>query len=392
VLPSARGALARGVAYVVPAVVVAAATLQGEAQVALVAASVLGWGLAQGGGALAYTVLNRSPAGSGLRPLRRAFVASTAVILAAGLAIGGTATPAAGGAFALPLLYLVASCGLIMAGRTWRLLALLTPTTGLSIAALARPGLELAPLVFPSAAATVAVALLLVVREAGGFGAIRRGRAEGAEPARRPQLLFAGDWLAAVPMVACGLASAGCAVLSVRALARVDGLVGAPDRVWLLLALPLWAMVVGNEWLLMRMRRSLRALLHTSVTVAGFRGEGLWIVTGWLAGGAAALAGTVLVAMAVAGLPVLAAWQVSSVFLHVSLAFVGVTVLYTAPRVVPALVALGATLVTLAGVVLTPWAPLGLADHTLALATCATAAAVLCATAARTLTDPAAHR
>jgi glycosyltransferase involved in cell wall biosynthesis len=380
-LPRTRGTLARGIAYVLPALTIGAAALRGTAQAALLTASALGWGLANGGAMLGYTVLTRSGTNRGLGPLRRGFALCVAAIVASGVVVAATTTPTAGAAFALPLLHLLAACGLVMAGRTSLLLGLLAPVTALSASVVMWPDSSATRLVGVASVATVAVSLTLVGRElavgGGGSGA---------------RMLQRDDWVGAGPMVVSGWLSAAFILLAVRALVHVDGLAGTHDRVWLLLAVPLWLMVVASEWLLVRVNRSLQLLLHATSTIPAFRARSRWTVACWLAAAAVALQVSVLGVTAASGLPTLAAWQVSTVFFYVSMALLGVTVLCTAARTSPAIVVLAVAIMILALITFMTPDLLGAADHTAALVLCAVTAVTLCVVATRTLIDPASHR
>ena len=394
VLPSTKGALARGLTYVLPAVVVAAASLGGAHQGALVAASSLGWGLAQGGGVLAFTVLHRTggPAGGGrqqqrpgLAPLRRAIALTVAGILAAGVGVGAATDTAVGVAFALPLLHLVGSAALVMAGRYVSVLALVSPVSLLSVAGLVRPRSPSTMLVGPASIATVAATLGLVAWVARG-SASAPGRGSGG------RTLEPVDWIRSLPLVGCGWVTAAFALLAVSATSDVPGLDDVDSRQWLLLGLPLWVTVAGGEWLLVRVRRSLRALLEASATVPVFRRAGRWTVVRWLEATVVALQGAVWVAAGVSDLAPNAAWRAASVFFLVGVALVGVTVLTVVSRVGAVAGVLGVAVVGLAFVATTRRNPWGVADHSAALCVCAVAAAVLGVLAVRALVDPVSQR
>lgn len=387
-LPDIRGALARGIVYVLPALTVGAASLRGAAHVSLLAASALGWGLAQGGGVLGYTVLSRAGVTRGLQPLRNGFAVLVAVIAAGGLAIGMTTSPAVGAAFALPLLHLAAACGLVMAKRTPLLLGLLAPVTALSVVAVVWPDSGAVRGVGTLSAATVVASLAFLTREV-TTGDDRSGS----------RTLHRDDWVAALPMVLCGWLSAAFAVVGVRTLAHVDGLASNHTRTWLLVALPLWSTVVGCEWLLVRLRRHLRLLLHTTSTMARFRAHSRWSVVAGLECAAAALQVSVLVVTVVAATtsaagdtPVLAAWQAATMFFLISLALLAVTVLCAASRTGPVIVGLGVATAALALVSSVGAMPRGLPDHTAGIVVCAFTATGLWVVAVRTLLDPSCHR
>jgi polysaccharide biosynthesis protein PelF len=377
-LPSARGALGRGLTYVLPAVVVAAASLAGAPQGALVAASSVGWGLAQGGGVLAFTVLHRTGATT-LAPVRRALLAVVAAIAVGGLAVGAATSSRVGVAFALPLLHLVGAAALVLAQRTRLVLAAVTPVSLLSVAALARPGSRAVELVAPVSVATVALTLLLVAVYARG-------------PRPRERTLERIDWVRSLPLVGCGWVTAAFALLAVSATSDVRGLDHVDSRQWLLLGLPLWVMVAGGEWLLIRIRRSLRVLLEDSPSIAAFRRTGWWSIVRWMEVAVLAMQASVWVATAASDLAPDAAWRAASVFFLVAVALVGVTVLTVLSRVGLATAVLGLAVAALAGVA-TPYRnPYGLADHSAALAVCGVAALLLGLAAVRGLADPASQR
>jgi hypothetical protein len=380
-LPNAAGALGRGLTYVLPALVVAAASLAGAPQAALVAASSLGWGLAQGGGVLAFTVLHRTGATT-LAPLRRSLVAVVAAIAAGGVAVGATTSPRVGVAFALPLLHLVAAASLVLAQRTRLVLTVVAPVSLLSTAALAWPGswrAHLVDLVAPVSIATVAATLILVARASLG-------------PRPPERTLERVDWIRSLPLVGCGWVTAAFALLAVSATSDVRGLDHVDSRQWLLLGLPLWVMVAGSEWLLIRIRRSLRALLEASPSIPAFRRSARWSIVRWIELAVLALQGSVWVATAASDLAPDAAWRAASVFFLVAVALVGVTVLTVVSRVGLATAVLGAAAVALAGLATTHRNPYGIADHSAALAICGAAALALGVTAVRGLADPASQR
>lgn len=379
-----RGTLGRGIAYVLPALVVAAAAMGGAPQTMLVAASAVGWGLAQGGGVLAYTVLHRTSDPTDLAPLRRGLFTAALAIVAAGLVAGVLVSPADGLGVALPLLHLLGSTALVMARKTRHLLAALVPVTAVSAGALAWPTSELADWVAPFGAATVVVTLALVAILA------RRRPPPSARHLLRPV-----DWLRSVPLVVCGWATAVFALLAVTGVSHLPAFVGASGRVWLLVGLPLWVMVAGCEWLLLRIKTSLKRLLGVTGSLTAFRNAARWTVALWLALAAAALEGATVVAAVVAGradVPSSAALAAASLFCFVALALVGITILTAAGRVGVAAAVAGFAALLLAGTASTPYDVAGVADDTAALAVAAGAALALCLAGARTLVDPTTHR
>jgi hypothetical protein len=378
-LPTAPGALGRGLTYVLPAVVVAAASLGGAHQAALIAASSLGWGLAQGGGVLAFTVLHRNGSHGSLAPLRRVLLATVAAILVGGIAVGAGTSAAVGAAFTLPLLHLVGSAALVMAERALLVLAVLTPVSLLSAAALIWPRSPALSLVAPASVATVATTLVVVAL-------IARG------PRPRDRTLEPVDWVRSLALVGSGWLTAAFALLAVSATSDVAGLDDVDSRQWLLLGFPLWVMVAGGEWLLIRMRRSLRALLEASSSVPVFRRVGRWSVVRWLEVAVLTLQGAVWVATIVSDLSPDAAWRAASVFFLVALTLIGVTVLTVASRIGVIVGVLGLAVAGLAGVATTRRNPYALADHSAALGLCGFAAVVLGLAAVRALVDPASHR
>jgi hypothetical protein len=377
-LPSARGALGRGLTYVLPALVVAAASLGGAPQGAVVAASSVGWGLAHGGGVLAFTVLHRTGA-TNLAPLRRALLALMAAVVAGGVAVGAATSARVGVAFALPLLHLVAAASLVLAQRTRLVLAVVAPVSLLSVAALVRPDLWAVPLVAPLTVGTVAATVVLV-------GLAARG------PRPQERTLERVDWIRSLPLVGCGWVTATFALLAVSATSDVRGLDNVDSRQWLLLGLPLWVMVAGGEWLLIRIRRSLRGLLEASPSIPAFRRSARWSIVRWIEVAVLALQASVWVATAASDLAPDAAWRAASVFFLVAVALVGVTVLTVVSRVGLATVVLGVAAVALAGLATTHRNPYGIADHSAALAICGVAALALGLAAVRGLADPASQR
>jgi hypothetical protein len=377
-----RGTLGRGIAYVLPALVVAAAAMGGAPQSMLVAASAVGWGLAQGGGVVAYTVLNRTKDPADLAPLRRGLAVSALAVTLAGVVVGVLATPADGLGLALPLLHLQGSTALVMARKTRHLLAALIPVTLVSAGALVWPSSGLAKLVPAFAVATVAVTLTMVAALA------RRGT-----PARH--LLQPADWWRSAPLVLAGWGTSAFALLAVTGIAHLGAFEGADGRVWLMVGLPLWVMVAGCEWLLLRMKHSLTMLLGATRTLAAFRTSARWTVALWLALATASLeVATVVAAVAVswAGVPGPAALAVASLFCFVALALVGVTILTAAGRIGVAGGVTGFAAVLLAGAASTPYDVAGVADDTAALVVSAATAMALCVAAARTLVEPTTHR
>jgi len=383
---SAHAALGRGLAYVLPAVVVAAATGAGAPQATLVAASVLGWGLAQGGGVLAYTALHRTTNPSDLGTLRRWLVLVVSAVTAAGAAVGVAFGPAEGLAFAAPLLHLVASTALVMAGRTRLLLTALLPVAGVSAVGLAAPETGLVYWAGPLAIATVTLTLGVV-----GF-ACRRGSPPG-KAAR--DLLEPVDRWRAVPLVVGGWVTAAFALLAVSAAGHLPAFRSADARHWLLVALPLWAMVAGCEFVLLRLHRSLRSLLRATATVAAYRRSARWAVTLWLGGAVAGLQATAIVGTIAAnalGLPGYGALTSSAIFLLVAVALLAVTVLTTAGRAGAAGGGIGLAALLLGFLATTPHDIGGVGDHVAALAIGTGTAVVLLLSAARSLIDPASHR
>lgn len=373
------GAVGRGLAYVLPAVAVSAATIAGAPQGSLVAASALGWGLAQGAGVLAYTVLHRTPSPTELAPLRKALLGAVLAVMAGGAVAGGLAQPVDALAFSLPLLHLVGSTALVMAARTRVLLAVLAPVSTLSAVALLRPASGLPALVGPVSVVTVAVTLGLVASATRG-------------PTPKGRLVEAGDWLRSLPLVVCGWATAAFALLSVSAVSHLNGFHGVDSRQWLIVGLPLWAMVGGCEWLLLRLKHALKALLESSPSLWVFRRAAGWTVALWLSVAVAALELTVGLATVVADLAGRAALAASSVFLLVAVALLGITVMTAAGRAGRAAVVAGTSAVALGWIAASPTTPFGLADHVAALLVCGTAAGVLSLGAARILVDPASQR
>jgi glycosyltransferase involved in cell wall biosynthesis len=375
-----KGVLARGMAYVLPAAVVAASVIGGADETMLLLASMAGWGLGQAGGVLAYTAFYRSPTRT-LAPLRRGLQWSVAGSLAAALVLGRLRSPGAGVAFALPLLHLVGATSLIMTDRLRTLLALLTPVAVVSAVAVVEPSSPALSLVGPAAVATVVGTLsvvALVVRRAG-------------KPPAGP-LLERSDWTGSAPLVVCGWLSAAFALLSVTATSQLPDFVQVDSRQWLLVGLPLWVMVAGSEWLLLSVRRTLAVHLEKRPDLEAFRTAALRSVRRSMALGGlimalAAGAGAGL-AVAFSELSVASALVASSVFALVASALYGTTVLTGGARAGVVLVAMAVAVLALAQVTTTHVAPLGIADHVAALVIGVCAAGFLCARAGRTLVDP----
>jgi polysaccharide biosynthesis protein PelF len=377
--PTVASMFARGLGYVLPAIVVAAAQLHGVAQAALVAASALGWGAGQAGGTLGYTALHRSPPGSGLAPLRRGLAGCVGLILLGAAVTGVRTTPAAAAAFAFPLLNLVVSSGLVMAGRTRLLVALIAPVSALSVAALVRPSPALVGLVGPASGLTVAVGLVIV-------GVIaRRG-----PPARRT--LRRADWLAALPLMGCGWLTAAFALLAVATLHDLAGLQGMSATQWLVLALPLWVSVAAGEWLLVGLRTSLRPLLVRTTTVRAFRRRARGPVIQHAELTTLLLQAAVWAATWASSLPAAVAWRASTQFFLVALALIAGLVLGGASRIVPVVAVIGPAVAALALVASPRANPFHVADHTAGLVVCAAVAIALWVAAALAATDPGSHR
>jgi len=385
--PQPAGAFARGLAYVLPAVVVAAAVRAGADQAVLVASSVLGWGLAQAGGVLAYTTYYRSPKGRGLTVMRRGLLGSVLAAAAAGVAVGIARTPASGVAFALPLLHLVGATAVVMAGRTRLLLALLTPVAVLSAVVVVNPSASGGVAVGPAAVMTVAATLLLVawcVRRAGPGGPTATS------------LLERADWVVAAPLALCGWLTAAFALLAVGATGHLAGFVGLGSGHWLLVALPLWLMVGTSEWLLLSLRRALAVDLEAAGSLAGFRSLAGRAVGGRLGLGLLGL--TLAVALGSGGLVSSAhlSWTVAisaaAIFALVAASLFGATVLTAAARVGTVLSAMALAVVALVWMTASPRNPLGLGDHSMALCVGAAVAAGLCVRAGQVLLEPGTHR
>jgi glycosyltransferase involved in cell wall biosynthesis len=375
-----RGVLARGMAYVLPAAVVAASVIGGADEKALLTASMAGWGLGQAGGVLAYTAFYRSPTRT-LGPLRRGFLWSVVGAVVAGIALGLWRGAGSGVAFALPLLHLVGATALVMTGRTRALLLLLLPVSALSVAALLLPGSLALPLVGPAAVLTVLATLTLV-----GV-AVRRAPGRPAGP-----LLERSDWLASAPLVVCGWCSAAFALLAVSATGQLPDFVQVDSRQWLLVGLPLWVMVATSEWLLLSVRRALAAELEAGTSLAAFRSAARRAVGRSMAAGALAMvaavgAGTGL-ALALSDLSPPTALIAATVFGLVGSALYGTTVLTAGGRVGGVIAAMAGAVAGLAVAVFVPGGLLGLPDHVVALGVGGAAAAVLCARAGRALVDP----
>jgi polysaccharide biosynthesis protein PelF len=383
---SARDALGRGLAYVLPAVVVAAATAAGAPQATLVVASLLGWGLSQGGGVLAYTALHRTVHPDDLGPLRRWLVVVVTAVAAAGIGVGVAGGPADGVAFALPLLHLVGSTALVMAGRSRLLVAALLPVSAVSAAGLAVPGTGLVRWAAPTAMVTVAGTLAVVAW-------LARGGSPAGKAAR--DLLEPVDRWRAVPLVLAGWVTAAFALLAVAAASHLPAFRGADARHWLLVALPLWGLVAGCEFVLLGLHRSLRALLRATATVAAYRRAARWTVTLWLGGAVAGLQGVALAAALSAralGLPGYGALTAAGIFLLVAVALLAVTVLTTAGRSGAAGAGIGLAALLLGLLAASPSEIGGVGDHVAALAITSGTAIALLLSAARSLIDPASHR
>jgi glycosyltransferase involved in cell wall biosynthesis len=392
-----RGSVTRGIAYVLPALVVAAAALAGAPQAAVVAASAVGWGLAQGGGALAYTVLNRTSDPGNLAPLRRGLAAGVVGVLAAAALVAVRASPADGLGVALPLLHLLGATALVMGRRTRLLLVLLAPVSAVSIGALAVPTTGLGDLVVVVSVVTVAATLVAVGLAAWWGGAPARAVGGDAGGARRGalHLLEPADWWRAVPVALCGWATAAFALLAVSGAAHIPGFSSAGSRTWLLVGLPLWVMVAGCEWFLLRLRASLRRLLGSTGSLRAFRSAARWAVTLWLALAAAVLEVATAIAAVVAGhygVDAAAALVAASVFCLVALALLGVTILTAAGRVGLVGGVVSAAALVLAGAASTPYDLAGFTDDAVSLAVAAATAIALWVAGARTLVDPTTHR
>lgn len=375
-----KGVLARGLAYVLPAAVVAASVIGGADETMLLLASMGGWGLGQAGGVLAYTAFYRSPTGT-LAPLRRGLLWSVVGSLVAAALLGWLRTPGAGVAFALPLLHLVGATSLIMTGRMRALLALLTPVSVLSMVAVLSPSSPALHLVGPAAVATVVGTLGLVAL------AVRKAGAGPAGP-----LLERSDWTGAAPLVVCGWLSASFALLSVSATGQLPDFVQVDSRQWLLVGLPLWVMVAASEWLLLSVRRTLAVHLERGPDLGAFRVAALRSVRRSMALGGLIMAAAACVG---AGLAVTfselsgsSALTASSVFALVASVLYGTTVLTGAARVGVVLGVMAVAVAALAEVTATDLAPLGVADHVAALVVGVAAAGFLCVRAGRALVDP----
>ena len=383
--PQPDGAFTRGLAYVLPAVVVAAATRAGADQVALVAASVLGWGLAQAGGVLAYTTYYRAPKGQGLVALRRGVQASVLLALVTAGAVAAARGSASGVAFALPLLHLVAASVLVLADRTRLLLALLMPVAVLSAVVVVHPDALGAYVVAPAALATVTTTLALVTWCLRGPGG-----------ARASAVLERADWVLAVPLALCGWLTAGFALLAVGAVGHLPGFGLVGSNHWLVVAAPLWLMVAAGEWLLLSLRRALAVDLEAASGLPAFRSAAARVVGGWLGRGLAGLA--LAVAAGTAGLAGSSelSWPVASsaaaVFALVAAALFGATVLTAAARIGSVMAAMALAVVALAWVTAGSQNPFGLGDHTVSLGVGGLVAAGLCLRARLVLLDPETHR
>lgn len=388
--PWPEGALIRGLAYVLPAVVVAAAVRGGADQTVLVASSVLGWGLGHAGGVLAYTVHYRAPQGRGLAPLWRGLLGAVVAILLGACAVGWARSPAAGVAFALPLLHLVGATAVVMAGHTRLLLALLCPAAALSTVAVVDPDGRLVPAVGPAAMATVLATLTVVA-----WFAFRSTRAAKGGPTAA-ELLERADWVLALPLAICGWLTAVFALLAVGAVGHLPGFAVVGSGHWLLVALPLWVMVAVGEWLLLSLRRVLAIDLEASASLGTFRATAGRAVTGWLGAG---LAGLLLAVVAGAAglvgssdLTWLVAASAAAIFALVAAALFGATVLTSAARAGSVVAAMAVAVVALGWVANSPRNPFGLGDHAVALGIGGAVAAVLCVRAGLVLLDPGTHR
>jgi hypothetical protein len=376
--------LARGLAYVLPAAVVAASVIGGADEKMLLTASMAGWGLGQAGGVLAYTAFYRSPTQS-LGALRRGLLWSVvaAVVVAAGLGLWRGA--GSGVAFALPLLHLVGATSLVMTDRTRALLLLLLPVSALSAGAVLFPRSFALPLVGPAAVLTVLATLSLVAV------AVRKAPAGPSGP-----LLERSDWTASAPLVVCGWLSAAFALLAVGATGQLPDFVQVDSRQWLVVGLPLWTMVAGSEWLLLSVRRALTVELEAGTSLAVFRAAALRAVGRSLVVGALGLAAAVGsgagLAVALSDLSLSSALIAATVFSLVASALYGTTVLTAGARSGGVIAAMAGASAGLAAAVVLPGGLLGLPDHVVALGVGGATAAVLCAHATRALVDPASLR
>jgi glycosyltransferase involved in cell wall biosynthesis len=379
-----KGVLARGMAYVLPAAVVAASVIGGADEKILLAASMAGWGLGQAGGVLAYTAFYRSPTRS-LGPLRRGLQWSVIATLLMATGLGLWRGAGSGVAFALPLLHLVGATSLVMTSRTRALLLLLLPVSALSVGAVLFPRSPVLPLVGPAAVATVVATLSLVAV------AVRRAPAGPSGP-----LLERSDWVASAPLVVCGWLSAAFALLAVSATGQLPDFVQVDSRQWLIVGLPLWVMVAASEWLLLSVRRALAAELEAGTSLAVFRAAALRAAGRSLAIGALAMVAAVGAgagsAVALSDLSPGSALVAATVFGLVASALYGTTVLSAGARTGSVIAAMAVAAAGLAAAVFLPGGLLGLPDHVVALAVGGAAAAVLCADATRALVDPASLR
>ena len=385
--PHPDGAFTRGLAYVLPAIVVAAAVRGGADQTVLVASSVLGWGIAQAGGVLAYTTYYRAPKGRGLAALRRGVLGSVLAAALAAAAVGTMRTSASGLAFALPLLHLVGATLVVMAGRARLLLALLTPVAVLSAVVVVHPHALGVGLVGPAAAATVATTLAVVT------WCIRRSGRGGPTAS---ELLERTDWVLAVPLALTGWLTAAFALLAVGATGHLPGFALVEGNHWLLIALPLWLMVATSEWLLLSLRRSLAVDLEDAGSLGAFRAAAGRAVAGGMSTGLAGLAVAVGAAAAglvgSSGLTWLVALSAATIFAFVAAALFGATVLTAAARIGSVFVAMATAVTALAWVTATPRNPFGLGDQTVALGIGGLVAVGLCLRARLVLLDPETHR
>ena len=379
-----KGVLARGLAYVLPAAVVAASVIGGADEKMLLTASMAGWGLGQAGGVLAYTAFYRSPTQT-LAPLRRGLLWSVAVTVLVGAGLGLWRGAGSGVAFALPLLHLVGATSLVMTNRTRALLLLLLPVSALSVSAVLLPRSFALPLVGPGAVLTVVATLSLVAV------AVRRSPGGPSGP-----LLERSDWVASVPLVLCGWLSAAFALLAVSATGQLPDFVQVDSRQWLLVGLPLWVMVATSEWLLLSVRRALAVELEAGPSLAAFRASALRAVGRSMAAGAVVMAVAVGagagLAVALSDLSPSSALTAATVFGLVASALYGTTVLTAGSRTGGVIAAMAGAVAGLAMAVFVSGGLLGLPDHLVALGVGGAAAAVLCVNAGRALVDPASLR
>jgi glycosyltransferase involved in cell wall biosynthesis len=394
--PQPTGSLGRGLAYVLPAIVVAAAVLTGADQIAVVAASVVAWGIGQAGGVLAYTALHRSPSSAGLAPLRRGIVAALvfAGVVGTGIAWLRPSGWVGGVAASLPILHLVGATGLVVLGRTRALLRVLAPVSVVSALVVLAPHSPLGALVGPVSVVTVAGSVGWVTWLAWCSSFRFRWRS-GTAPARG-HVLERADWVGAAPLALCGWCTAGFALLLVTVVSHLSGLTSVDSRQWLVLGLPLWTMVGAGEWFFLTTRRALAIELEASADIATFRLAAMKrLVT---SGGAAAMVlGVVVVvatiaAAALSGLSPTVGLSAASVFGLLAMALYGATVLTAASHSLTVLLVTAAAVVLLGWVAFATHNPLGVEDHKAALLVGTAVAAALCLGAGRVLSDPASHR